>query len=163
MVKYKKIILACLIFLINKINNHCDKDNPILVNGECKNIYCTEDNYKNGDCIIDNPIIKLQWLNNITDLGGELEKLFIPNEMPNKDIIFITYSNNLIHFYELKISDNSYNEDLIEISFGNVVFLNVVGLRIDNKQYPLICSKKKCILYDKESKNYYEQPFHKFF
>ena len=85
--------------------------------------------------------------------------------MPNKDIIFITYidGSRRIYFYGLKYSGQPYdNNYFIELPFNRTEYLSVVGLSIDNKQYPLICSKIQCKLYDIENKNYYEQNFYKF-
>ena len=45
----------------------CEKDKPILKEGECQSVYCTQDEFNNGVCKIDNDIIKTQWLNNFID------------------------------------------------------------------------------------------------
>ena len=43
----------------------CGLDTPILINGECKLQYCTEAQYINEECLIDNDITKTQWLSSI--------------------------------------------------------------------------------------------------
>ena len=63
-----KIFTIFLIFLINKIKSECNKDEPILFNNECKNYYCTETQFENGECTISNSAVKKQWLNNIISL-----------------------------------------------------------------------------------------------
>ena len=68
--KIKSIIfdlITILIFLI-KISLsecNCDLNTPIKKSGTCQLIYCTEDEFKSEVCIIDNEIIKTQWLTNI--------------------------------------------------------------------------------------------------
>ena len=42
----------------------CDRNYPIFKNEQCLSIYCTESEFKNGICSIENDIIKTQWLNN---------------------------------------------------------------------------------------------------
>ena len=165
MVKYRLILIIYFVSLIKIIDNQCNKDNPILVNGECKNIYCTEEQFQNKECIIANTNIKIQWINKITSLGLESYSSLAPIEMPNKDIIFITYSNYLhqIHLYGLKYLGQPYNNDyFMELSFDYPYGLSAVGLKIDDIQNLLICDKHKCILYDIENKIYYEQNFYKF-
>ena len=58
------IFIYTLLFLIPKINNQeCPENTPIQTSGSCQSIYCNEDEFQNGDCIINNSIIKTQWLN----------------------------------------------------------------------------------------------------
>ena len=56
------IKLLFVIFLINKIKNEedCYKSTPIKKSNECQDIYCTEEEYKNNECIISNSIIRKQ-------------------------------------------------------------------------------------------------------
>ena len=63
----KIFILLYFLLLINPIKNECDKTTPILKDGFCLLKYCTEEEYKNEICKIDNKIIKTQWLNNIIE------------------------------------------------------------------------------------------------
>ena len=69
--KYKFFHLIFEFFLIlNKKNFSkclCEKDKPILKEGNCQSVYCTQDEFNNGVCKIDNDIIKTQWLNNFID------------------------------------------------------------------------------------------------
>ena len=43
----------------------CDRNSPILKNGECQLIYCSENEFSSGVCSINNTIIKNQWLTDI--------------------------------------------------------------------------------------------------
>ena len=66
MSKLFMIFIYTLILLIYKINNQeeeCEKETPIFKEGICQSIYCDENEFQNGDCIIKNSIIKTQWLN----------------------------------------------------------------------------------------------------
>ena len=67
-----KGIILCLIFAFHLIFcSDCDISTPILVGAECKSTYCTEAQFKSGDCQIKNEIIKTQWLTNIISIGEE--------------------------------------------------------------------------------------------
>ena len=55
-------------------SNECyNRENPILLqsNGSCSLLYCTKEQYDDNTCIIDNKIIKTQWLNNIIVFGEQ--------------------------------------------------------------------------------------------
>ena len=47
----------------------CEKDAPIVKQGKCQLIYCTENEFENNLCSIDNDIIKTQWLNNFINFN----------------------------------------------------------------------------------------------
>jgi len=69
--KYKFFHLIFEFFLIlnkrNFSNCSCGKDIPILKQGQCQSVYCTQEEFNNKVCTIDNEIIKTQWLNNFID------------------------------------------------------------------------------------------------
>ena len=46
------------------VGGKCPLDKPILKNGKCQIIYCTDDEYQKEICKILNPIAKIQWLDN---------------------------------------------------------------------------------------------------
>ena len=50
----KILILLYFILLINPIKNACYKNKPILKSNSCSLQYCTEEEYKNETCKIDN-------------------------------------------------------------------------------------------------------------
>jgi hypothetical protein len=170
------IYIYILFFLILEINNECDKSTPIYKNNECLNVYCTEDEFKNGDCIINNSIIKTQWLNKLIFLGyGET---YIGSctsvKMPNNDIflIFFDSDQDYIYIYGLKSSGEVYfkeNEENLKIIQSNgqeIYIVNSVGLIINNKQYILLCkfsSNFQCELIDYENNMVYFEDIYKFF
>ena len=73
MAKLFFIFIYILIFLIPEINNQdvCSKETPIYKSGSCQSIYCDENEFQNGACIIGNSIINTQWLNKLIFFGGE--------------------------------------------------------------------------------------------
>ena len=64
---YWFLLMILFIFIINLslLNCDCQVDTPILKNSICQLIYCSEEDFKNGICLIKNEIIETQWLNNI--------------------------------------------------------------------------------------------------
>ncbi len=80
-----KIIHLIYILLLSTtpIKNECPKEAPISIDNNCLLKYCTEQQYKENKCIIDNKIIKTQWLNNIIQIG----------DLNFRYINFATFSN----------------------------------------------------------------------
>ena len=54
---------------INFIYSQCSRDNPFLKNDQCISS-CIREEINNDTCIINNDIIKTQWLNNVVFLKG---------------------------------------------------------------------------------------------
>ena len=80
--KINFFIFLQLIVII--ILEDCPRKYPILLNnGECVSLNCSENEFKTNYCIINNTIIKTQWLTNII-LFGDLDFRYIN---------FVTYSN----------------------------------------------------------------------
>ena len=104
MIKLIITFIYTLIFLIN--NQECPKDEPIYASEGCKYIYCDENDFQNGDCIISNPIIKIQWLNKLIFFGGHDGFTINLIQMPNNDIFIICsdYTQEKIYIYGLKSS-----------------------------------------------------------
>ena len=59
--------------------SQCPRDEPILVRKDfCSMVYCTEEEFKTGQCKINNPIIETQWINNIERFGeGEIKNVYL--------------------------------------------------------------------------------------
>ena len=93
LLKHSKIlILLYFLVLINPIKNECDKSKPILKSNSCSLQYCTEEEYKNETCKIDNEIIKIQWLNNIIRIGDKDFRYINFANYSNGDMIIETTS-----------------------------------------------------------------------
>ena len=155
-----------LIILINKINNQCDKSEPIQKSNECQDIYCTDEEYKNEECIISNPIIKKQWLNNKIFFGENYVFVTDVIKMINNDIIFASNSviygedeeHNIysLHFFGFKSNGEKYfNGNFITKSSIEYTQFNSVGIKIDNNKYPLVCSEDYCFIFDLENSEIY--------
>jgi hypothetical protein len=56
--------------------NECERDKPIKKGTQCLSTYCSNSQFDSGQCIVSNPIIKTQWLNNII-LVGEKDYRYI--------------------------------------------------------------------------------------
>jgi len=103
----------------------CGRDNPIYKNELCQSIYCTEFEFKNNICLIENDIIKNQWLNNI--IVFDEYKYRFTNKVINDegDFILITspmYSGFRL-FYVLKKNGAFYfkNVDNQELSTKTIL------------------------------------------
>ena len=85
--KYFKTIpsiikIISLLYLINPIlAQNCPRELPILKDGNCVLEFCTKREFKNKKCVIDNQIVKTQWLNDIIWIG-------------DKNFIYINFANN---------------------------------------------------------------------
>ena len=102
-----KLELFPIFFLIiNKVVNECTIEKPILLkNGSCVAIYCTEKEFENEDCKIDNGTIKTQWLTNIIWIGEKDFRCVNYAKYSNGDMIIETTSspaNRRRLFYGLK-------------------------------------------------------------
>ena len=152
-----------LSILINGIKNQCDKEHPIFYNNDCIERYCTAEEFENGICTINNNIAKIQWLNKVDSFSKNNVNGFVYIKMSNNDIFFICTAfeeNNSIYAYGLKSTGEKYYND--ENAIGYKMFnsielesLNIIKLKIENKEYPLICSKTDCELIDFENNNAY--------
>ena len=154
MFKKSLIIFLLFIFQILEIDNQCSKETPIYKNDECMNIYCSEIEYQNENCTIKNSVIKTQWLNKLFDLGDNIINELTVIEMPNNNILFLSYEcdGDYLYIYSLNSSDEIYynetNDNFKKISIsslspsGQKYFLydiKGVGLIIDNKEFLFIC------------------------
>ena len=171
-----KVITILIYTLITKLNNQeCPKNEPIYTSDDrCQNKYCNENDFQNGDCTINNSIIKIQWLNKLIFLG---ENYFRINslKMPNNDIFIILYNYNereKIYIYGLKSSGEVYfndnEENIREINaLIDTSYINSAGLIINNKQYIFICitnyelSESNCQIIDYETNNNYNENLYK--
>ena len=57
--------IFCFFLNINHIKCICERENPILLNNFlCISKYCTNEEFNTKECIINNEIIKTQWITN---------------------------------------------------------------------------------------------------
>ena len=155
-IKSDLFICFYLIFLFLKkfifIKCICEKEKPINKNGECLSIYCTENEFKNKICSIDNDIIKTQWLNNFITFNeyryrftnmvindeGDLILETSPEEINGQRLFYILKNNGKPYF------KNNNNEEILSKS---IVVLNgdegalryesqVFLIKINNDTFP---------------------------
>ena len=113
----KKYIPIFILFaLFDIILNECNLENPILLkNGTCVSHYCGQKDFISNDCIIDNSIIKIQWLNNIIRVGGDTFRYLNFVKFSNGDLVFETtpysYNDPKRNFYGLKKNGRYYFRD----------------------------------------------------
>ena len=107
----------------------CPIENPIKIDGDCQLKYCTEIEFKNGICSIDNEIIKTQWLNNF--IVFDEYRYRYSNMAINKkgDFIFETSSeelNGVRLFFGLKKNGRNYfkNNNNEEIPTKQIIVLD---------------------------------------
>ena len=115
-IKIFKKFLFVIILLKNipLFNFECSVEEPILKNNICSLEYCSKEEYSNGVCIINNFIIRNQWLNDIISLNDF--KLRYNNFAINSngDLILETSSQNnreIRLFYGLKKNGDFYFEN----------------------------------------------------
>ena len=98
------IKLIFIIIITNSVNNYCSKNKPILdvKSNTCVLKYCSESDFSNNICKIDNKIIATQWLNNIINFGVENCKYTKSAVFSNYDIVFFSAYKNIPYFYGLK-------------------------------------------------------------
>ena len=177
MVEIRLLFIYLLIFLINKIKNEntCPKSYPIFkksLNGCYDFYYCEEEDFKNGECIIANSIVKEQLLNDIAKFEIEDNSVYniMPIEMPNKEIIFISFTESNESFrtlsydiliYQLQLSGKKLISKISGFQFEGR-YLSVLGVKINDKYYPLLCDINECRLLDIDNNSIKTQYFYKF-
>jgi len=78
--------------LAQYIRSDCNKTHPILKNNKCDSIYCSQQDYNSSVCIVNNAIIKIQWLTNIIPISNLKFRYIHPFLTKNKDLIIQTTS-----------------------------------------------------------------------
>ena len=85
--KYFNYHTVFFVMLFTIIYNECDRSFPIKISdGSCVLRFCTEAEFNNKDCILDNQIVKTQYLNNIIIVGD-------PDSSNCPDPFITKYSN----------------------------------------------------------------------
>ena len=112
---FKKLNLLTVIiisdFLIYSLLYECNKSYPILKNNQCLSTYCKKEEFESGECIIDEPITKTQWLTHIIifeKTNGYIS--LILDLVKSEQLIFTTISSNNEEriFYAITYNINKY-------------------------------------------------------
>ena len=76
--------------IIKTLEPSCNITHPILKNGKCDSIYCTPNEFNSSECIINNQIIKNQWLTNLIPISDLNFRYIDPALSKNNDLIIQT-------------------------------------------------------------------------
>ena len=101
---FHTIILFFILHIIKAGETECPRDRPILKSGNCVLDNCTD----SSECIVANPIIKTQWLNNIRKIGDSTYRYINFGSFSNGDMIIETTCYPKLAkrmFYEPDISE----------------------------------------------------------
>ena len=136
------------------VDGKCPKNKPILKNGKCQLIFCTDDEYLNSICQIYNPIVKEQWLNKFnifSELNNSAISLSI-DIISNEKIIFLSqnidkdeeYKEKYIYGFYKNGTGLFYNknknifESLKKMNFSDNKLIDKIGyLEMDYTGYIL--------------------------
>jgi len=130
----KTIIIFLIIHLIFTFHiiladiTECTKDKPILISKECKLEYCTKKQFESKECIINNTVIKNQWLNNIIFIGDKYYRYINFATYYNGDMVVETTSSQQKRiFYGIKQNGRPYftnKTDNTETSYYYIYFID---------------------------------------
>ena len=115
--------------------NLCQRETPILLNnGSCLSIYCSNEQILSEECIIDNDIIKIQWLNNFIPIGKDYSTFANFAEYSNGDLIILIEDDtgsNFRYFFGIKTNGrpffNDSNEETFYYSITTQIYSNNQG------------------------------------
>ena len=94
-IKIFNILFHLLFFLkiIESQSSECGKNEPFLTSKGCSSEYCSKERIESKDCIINNTIVKTQWLNNIILIGESGFRYLYFADYSNVDMILGIASN----------------------------------------------------------------------
>jgi len=147
---YINITFFFLLFHI--VLNECNRNAPIkLNNGSCVMKYCTKEEYESEECILDNSIIKTQFLNNLMNLGEMSFRYFNFVQFSNGDLILETSPfppNNKRIFFGLKKNGRYYfkNDNNEETPFNYLIADNIFESKYESGNSIIINDGKEYFL-----------------
>ena len=147
----------------NIINNNteiilCPREKPILKEGKCVSEYCSYEQYENKECIINNPIIKDQWIYEYPYFSNLVQPYYSTlAQNSNDDLVLesnIGSPNSSRNFYALNEDSKGYfdgtpekvihsNSDLFSTN-GNGALLNING----NKNFMKLSNYETLEMFD---------------
>ena len=111
-------------------------------------------------------------INKIIYFGKDGANQISSLNMINNDVLLLSLFTNHFNLLEFNIYGlNSLGKDYFNDSENNYTifysenfnFLNGITIKIEEKEYPFICSSSKCLLFDYENNNVYEESINVFF
>ncbi len=120
-----QLIIPIFIFLLKHyFCTTCDISTPIKKEGQCVLTYCKSEEFQSGTCIIENEIIKTQWLNNRIDFPekGLAYTIMTVNSDGQLFVRTAGSSDGLRYFFALKNNGRPFflNENEKETFFYKV-------------------------------------------
>ena len=162
------LFLLIIIFINYSLCIECPRNKPIFKDNECNDIYCQPEEYEENICIISNPFIKSQWLNNINYIDNTGIMSVSTTSNPKDDLFLIAegykdYKGSKYIFgfrkdgtglFHNNINDNYYFRE--KIDFPYLQYSEIFKIvNIEEKEYLLSTYKKdKMFLIDYENKNF---------
>ena len=156
-----KLFFSLFIFFIKLFIFYCADcaiDNPIKTSNGCELKYCSKSEFDSGACKINNPIIKIQWLNDIILFDYDKFRYGSFTINSKGDMIFecsAEQANGIRLFYWLKKDGTFYfkNQNGERISTKTIIVKygnsdnsplryesNIIMVSINNKEYLLSIS-----------------------
>ena len=153
--KLYHLLLQIIFIYIKQVKFYkcsCGKENPIRKNNNCQSIYCTENEFQNNICLIDNDTIKTQWLNNFIDFKeyryrftsvltneeGDLI-LFSSSEELNGQRLFFRIKKNGKPYYKNNNNEEIFSKNKIVLDGDNNGALRyesqVFLIKVNNDNY----------------------------
>ena len=143
------LLINILFQIIKSINPPCNITHPILKEGKCDSVYCSRKDFNSSKCIINNEIIKTQWLTRIIPISDLNFRYISPVLTKNNDLIIQTSKSTGSperRFFGIKENGRYYFKDP-----------NEKGYRFDSngKGYPFysinVTTEEGIELYKRES------------
>ena len=110
------------------VNGYCERTEPIKSNGSCSLRYCTEEEFANKTCIIDNEIIKTQYLNNKIFLDESNQNVYLDIVRVYDGEILIEFTNQTTFgnrkFFGLRKNGSYTYGNPINMSAESFIFIN---------------------------------------
>ena len=92
-INFLQINLFIILLLEKPIKSEeisCNLTHPILKNGKCEYIYCSQVEFNSSICIIKNEIVKIQWLTSLIPISDLKYRYISPAISKNNDLIIQT-------------------------------------------------------------------------
>ena len=130
------------------------------------NIYFTYEQFSNPKS---NSIIKNQPLNKYIEFGENNTYSFFKYRLENNDILIISTFNERCFIYGLKSNGENYYEYENNTNYKTMtlsrefLYLNGAIVKIEKKEYPLLCDINLCRLIDYEGNTIYQISLNEFF
>ena len=105
-----------IIRLIKITLNECEREKPILFNNEtCELMSCTNAQFNSKQCIVNNSVIRNQWLNNIIIVGKQNTTYINFAQFSNGDLVILSEDDigtNNRYFFGIKNNGRPFFTDL---------------------------------------------------